>query len=232
MFWVFGKAFQILPTIKGVSNSWSRRSLLWSFIISWAHKPHAIWHRPADTPACTRSTRVPGSNSSPTKQPLCYGSPGLPRATVARSCLCAQNEKKSEGLHKKQLPLFRKKNSTKPQLYLLLIITNSFWVHCIIIAKPFSIHKGWEHRLRFSHTAWEGCKCYGSFFNVEVWLCAPGAEERTILHAATHSLLVCAALRKQGPREQDKAWKSSQTCTTFHLPQRLLGGLWTGQGGF
>lgn len=91
---------------------------------------------------------------------------------------------------RKQLSLWFFKN--KPQLHasqcLLLIITNSFWMRCIIRAKPCTIHEHLECRMRSSHTAWEGWKCQGSLYNEEAWLCTPGAEQQTLLPA--HCLYV------------------------------------------
>lgn len=94
--------------------------------------------------------------------PLVIG-PSPQRAVAPRSLLCAPQQKKELVLANRvgvesNYPFDFLKN--KPQLYaskcLLLIITNSFWMRCIIRAKPCTIHEHLECRMRSSHTAQEG----------------------------------------------------------------------------
>lgn len=124
MFWGFGKALQILPMIKGVSNSWSRpwdahnqeepivhhRWVLLS-LVPTSPMPSGrdmLTHLPAPTVLkCQAPTALPPSSPCATAAVACWELQQQGPSSV-------QREEKSQCLHKKQLSLLGK-NQNKTQ---------------------------------------------------------------------------------------------------------------------
>lgn len=113
------------------SNSWSR---LWD--VHNREEP-AAYHRwvllslvpmsptSSGTAACTHSTRMPGCNSPPTNQPLCYSSPGLLTATTEGPS-SVFTRRRDRACRKKQFSLFRE---NKPQLHPSQCLLLSLLIH-------------------------------------------------------------------------------------------------------